>query len=407
MLERHAPAKAATPADGPVDAPTSAPTAVPANGPLTEPPAVHSDSLFDHERARAGAANPFGVPGPPFSRSSAFHRGFFAALGVLLAVALGLAVREVSSVLILVLVAIFLAVGLNPIVELLIRRGMRPHWARVVVALLMVAIIAVVTTVLVTVIENQITSFSDDLPHLISDLRKNRTIARLDNHYHFLTQLQDGIQDPHLLRRVFGGAFNIGLSVLGAVVNTVVVVVMTLYFLAALPQVKRAAYSLAPASRRGRVAQLGDEILRRVGGYVIGAVLVALLAGTVTLVLLFGVGLGQYAVPLALLVAMLDLVPLVGSILGAATVTIVGFANSVHIGIIVLIVYVVYEPLEGYVIYPRVMRSTVDVPEIVTIVAVLLGGALGGVVGALLALPTAAAVLLIVREVWVRRQDTS
>lgn len=402
MLERHAPSKEAPPAaDLPVEAAPAAPP------PARAPAPARKDSLFEHARADADAAHKFGVPGPPFSRSSAFYRGFLAALGVLLALALGLAVREVSSVLILIVVSIFLAVGLNPIIELLIRRGMRRHWAVVVVALLMVGVIAVVTTVLVSVVENQIASFAEDLPHLISDLRKNRTIAKFDNHYHFLTQLQDGVQDPHLLRRVFGGATNIGLSVLGAVVNTVVIIVMTLYFLAALPQVKRAAYSLAPASRRARVAQLGDEILRRVGGYVIGAVLVAMLAGTVTLVLLFGVGLGQYALPLALAVAMLDLVPLVGSILGAATVTVVGFANSVHIGIIVLIVYLIYEPLEGYVIYPRVMRSTVDVPEIVTIVAVLLGGALGGVVGALLALPTAAAVLLIVREVWVRRQDTA
>ncbi|TAM92703.1 MAG: AI-2E family transporter [Jatrophihabitans sp.] len=363
------------------------------------------ESLFEAAPGGRDRDNPFGQPGPPLSRAGAFYRGFFTAIGVLVALVLGLAVREVASVLVLVLVAVFLAVGLNPIVELLIRRGVRRHWAVLLVSLLVVGVIAVVATVLVTVIQNQISSFVDDLPHLVGDLRRNRTIDRLDQHYHFLKQLEDGLSDPNLLHRVFGGAFNIGLSVLGALVNTVVIVVMTVYFLAALPQVKRAAYSLAPASRRGRVAQLGDEVLRRVGGYVIGAVLVAMLAGTVTLVLMFSVGLGEYAVPLALLVALLDLVPLVGSLLGAATVTVVGFATSVHVGIIVFVVYLLYEPTEGYVIYPRVMRSTVDVPEIVTIVAVLLGGALAGVVGALLALPTAAAVLLLVREVWVRRQD--
>ena len=118
-------------------------------------------------------------------------------------------------------------------------------------------------------------------------------------------------------------------------------------------------------------------------------------------------GLGQYALPLAVMVALLDLVPLVGSITGASLVCIVGLANSLTIGIACIVFYLVYETLEGYVIYPRVMRSSVDVPEYVTIIAVLVGGALGGVVGALLALPIGAGALLIVQEVWVRRQDVS
>ena len=181
--------------------------------------------------------------------------------------------------------------------------------------------------------------------------------------------------------------------------------VLTLYFLAALPQLKRAMYSLAPASRRQRVGELGDEILRRTGRFVIGSVLVALLAGSVTFVFLLVVGLGTYALPLALFVALLDLVPLVGSLTGATLVTIVCIANSLDVGIAAAVFYLLYEPLEGYVIYPRVMRSSVDVPEYVTVIAVLAGGTLIGVIGALLALPIAAALLLLTREVWVRRQD--
>ena len=134
----------------------------------------------------------------------------------------------------------------------------------------------------------------------------------------------------------------------------------------------------------------------------------AILAGSVIVgIFLFIVGLGKYALPLALLVALLDLVPLVGSITGAAVVTIVGLANSLGIGLACIVFYLIYETLEGYVIYPRVMRSSIDVPEYVTVVAVLLGGAIQGVLGALLALPMAAALLLIVREVWVRRQDVT
>jgi predicted PurR-regulated permease PerM len=134
---------------------------------------------------------------------------------------------------------------------------------------------------------------------------------------------------------------------------------------------------------------------------------VALLAGTVSFVFLLSAGLSAYALPLAMLVALLDLVPLVGSILGASIVVMVGFAHSAGLGIVCVIFYVIYETIEGYVIYPRVMRSSVDVPEYLTIVAVLLGGAVAGIIGALLALPMAAAVLLLIREVWVRRQDAS
>ena len=147
--------------------------------------------------------------------------------------------------------------------------------------------------------------------------------------------------------------------------------------------------------------------MHRTGRYVIGAFAVASIAGTVTLVFLLIVGNGRFALPLALLVALLDLVPLVGSLAGATLVTLVCFATSIQVGIAAAIFYVCYELLEGYVIYPRVMRSSVDVPEYVTIIAVLVGGTLDGIVGALLSLPIAAAALYLTREVWIRRQDVS
>jgi predicted PurR-regulated permease PerM len=349
----------------------------------------------------------YGPPGPRLSTDAPFYRGFLGALGVLLALVLGWALREVQSVLVLVLVSVFLSVGLNPLVEAMIRRGLRRGWAVLVVAVGGLGVLALVIYVLIGAVGSQISSLVNDAPHLIHDLRQHKSISHLDQRYHFLSAIETKLHDPKLLEKTFGGVFDIGLSVLGALLNTVLIVVMTIYFLAALPMLKRTGYSLVPASRRGRVASLGDEMLHRVGGYVIGAVLVALLAGTVTAVLTLSVGLGHYALPLALFVALLDLVPLVGSVTGAAAVTLIGFATSLHVGLICAIVYLIYEPLEGYVIYPRVMRSSVDVPEILTIVAVLLGGSLGGVVGALVALPIAAMIQLLTKEVWIRRQDTA
>lgn len=346
-----------------------------------------------------------GTPGPPLSRDAPFYRGFFWTLGALAALLLAVAVREAASVLVLVVVGAFLAIGLEPVVGLLGRRGLRRPFALLVIAVGAVVVLGTAVYVLGSAVRNQAASLVDNAPDLLHDLRRNHTIAKLDSKYHILTAIQNQITSPDLTHRALGGAFGFGVGLFNALANIVVVFVLTAYFLAALPRLKHAAYSLAPASRRARVGALGDEILYRVGRYVSGAVAVALVAGTVTAIFCVSAGLGAYALPLAILVALLDLVPLVGGILGAASVCLVGFAMSLPLGITCVVFYVIYEMIEGYVIYPRVMRSSVDVPEYATVIAVLVGGAVGGIVGALLALPVAAAVLLLVREVWVRRQD--
>jgi predicted PurR-regulated permease PerM len=368
----------------------------PYRGPVTE-----ADGIKAPEPAR------YGVPGPPLSRQAPFYRGFFGALGVLGAVGVGYAVREAASVLTLVLISVFLAVGMNPLVDFGVRRGLRRAWAVLIIAVLFLGALTAFVIVVGGVLRTQVTSFIDNAPGLLEDLRRNRTIAHLDAKYHVIAALEKKIEDPDFATDTFSGVFQAGLAAINAVVGLVVVFVLTLYFLGNLPQLTRVAYSLTPASRRERVTKLGDEIIHRVGRFVIGSAVVAFLAGTVTLIFLFCVGLGEYALPLALLVALFDLVPLVGALIGAASVCVVGFATSSSIGIACVVFYLIYEGLEGYVIYPRVMRSSVDVPEYVTIVAVLVGGAVAGIVGALLALPIGAALLLLVREVWVRRQEVS
>jgi predicted PurR-regulated permease PerM len=104
-------------------------------------------------------------------------------------------------------------------------------------------------------------------------------------------------------------------------------------------------------------------------------------------------------------VAILDVIPMIGATLGAIIVILIGFATSPAVGLACLIFYIVYQQFENYVIYPKVMSRSVDVPGSVTVIAALIGAALLGVVGALLAIPTAAAILLLVREVFVKRQD--
>ncbi len=159
-----------------------------------------------------------------------------------------------------------------------------------------------------------------------------------------------------------------------------------------------------PASRRDRVRTLGDEITRRVGGYVIGQIAVASTNAICTYILLRILGL-PYPEALAVLVGFLGLIPMVGATLGAIVVVLVALFSSVTTAIVAAIYYVIYQQIENYVIAPRVMKRTIAVPGAVTVIAALAGGSLLGVIGALMAIPTAAGLILIYQEVLVPRQE--
>jgi predicted PurR-regulated permease PerM len=243
-------------------------------------------------------------------------------------------------------------------------------------------------------------------PDLVQQLKDNALVNSLNRRFDILDQVAQQVQSGGIGGQLAGGVLDVGLAVLGALANTLIVVILTLYFLASLPRMKQTAYRLVPASRRPRVESLTEEILRGVGGYVSGAFVVAVIAGLSSLVFLFVVGLGQYAVALAFLVLLFDLIPLIGATIGAVIVSLIGLAQDPVIGLACIVFYVVYQQVENYVIYPRVMSNAAAVPGVVTVVAVLAGATLLGVIGALLAIPTAAGLLLLTREVVIRRQDT-
>jgi predicted PurR-regulated permease PerM len=356
------------------------------------------------ESAAEVAASPYGEPGPPLEHTP-FYVGLLGGLGIAVAYWLATRFLEIGSVLILVVVAMFLAAGLNPIVESFMARGLKRPWALLVVISGVLLAIALFIIAIVPVVTDQVTTITDNAPAWLDQLTHNKQFRDLDEQYDIVAKAKDYIESGDLAKTVFGGALNVGLKVLSLLGNVFVVVVLTLYFLASLPTMKNAMYKLAPASRRDRVSKLGDQIVRSVGGYVSGAFVVALLAGVSTLVFLVVIGLGEYAVALALVVAILDVIPMIGATLGAIIVCAIAFATDVKSGVIAVIFYVAYQQIENYIVYPRVMSRSVEIPGSLTVIAALVGAALLGVVGALLAIPTAAAVLLIVREVWVKRQD--
>ncbi|QIX27409.1 AI-2E family transporter [Nocardioides sp. JQ2195] len=364
----------------------------------TEHPEEGVDSAPDHHD------DGLGQPGPPINHSP-YYIGFFGGLGALTAFWLGQQVLSISGVLVLIVVSMFLAAGLNPLVEWLIRRGLPRSVSVIAVIVLVLGALALFLSAIVPVITEQVAALTKNAPGWLDMLLENKRVQEWNADYDLIGKAKEYIEDGDLAQKAFGGVLGFGVAVLSALANTFIVVVLTLYFLASLPATKKAIYQLAPASRRPRVTALGDEVLRGIGGYVSGAFVVAVCAGLTSLVFLFVVGLGEYAVALAFVVALLDVIPMIGATIGAVIVTLIGFATDPKIGVACLIFYVVYQQVENYAIYPKVMSRSVDIPGAVIVIAALVGGGLMGVLGALMAVPTAAAILLLTREVFIRRQD--
>lgn len=350
-----------------------------------------------------------GEPGGPLSHGP-YYLGLVGGLGLLTAYWIGTQVQAIGSILVLIVVALFLAAGLTPSVEFF--RGLRvrgrsmPRWAAVLTVIsLVVGTLALFVVAIVPVITDQVAAITRSAPGWLDELQGNVVLHDWNEKYDLINKVQAYVEKGDFASNVFGGVLGFGIAVLSLLGNAFIVIVLTLYFLAGLEGTKSALWRLAPASRRPRVKALGDEVFRGVGGYVSGAFVVALCAGFSSLLFLFVVGLGEYAVALAFTVALLDVIPMIGATLGAAVVCAIGFATDPKTGIACVIFYLIYQQLENYVIYPKVMSRSVDVPGSVTVIAALVGAALLGVVGALLAIPTAAAILLLVREVFVKRQD--
>ena len=330
--------------------------------------------------------------------------GFLYTVGGLLAFFLAEQLLRVGSVVLLVVVSMFIAVGLDPAVQWLQRRGLGRSGAVLAVIAAVLAALVLFFVALVPVISDQVTTIVDRAPGWFEQLQRNRRIQQLDDRFDVISKAQEFVTSGQWTSSLFGGVVGFGVAVLGFLLNTFLVTVLVLYFLASLGRTKQALYGLAPASRRARVTDLGERILDSIGGYVSGAFIVAMAAGISSLIFLFAVGLGEYALALAAVVALLDVIPMIGATIGAVIVTAIGFATDPKIGLFCLIFYVIYQQVENYVIYPRVMQRSVDVPGSVIVIAALVGAGLLGVVGALLAIPTAAAVLLLVREVFLPKQ---
>jgi predicted PurR-regulated permease PerM len=351
----------------------------------------------------ADTADPgrFGEPGRPLRRNP-FLIGFTGGLGLLLAYAAFLAVRNAASMLVLIFIALFLAIGLNPAVVRLRSWGLPHGLAVATVALTVVLLLCGGIFALVPPVMTQSGQFIEHLPRYVDELRRNETINELIERYDVMKRVQSAA-NAQTIGRALGGVFGGARLVFGTIFNVLTVLVLTIYFMATFDRIKDLGYGLVPASRRDRVRLIGDEILTKVGAYMVGALAIAVLAGASTFVFALIVGLA-YPFALAVVVAVCDLIPQIGATIGAVIVSVVGFATDLPVGIACVIFFIVYQQVENYLIYPKVMRRSVEVSDVAAIVGALLGVALFGVLGALVAIPAVAALQLILREVVLPRQ---
>jgi predicted PurR-regulated permease PerM len=378
--------------EDPSETTTSADRDLPSNV-LILPSNVESELLPSDES--------LGALGRPFDHRAPFFIGFTAAFGVAVAYVIARGIADITTVLVIIGLALFIAIGLNPILEFLTEHGMKRGLAVGIVILTFVLVIAGFVLAAVSPIDHEVSTLVKNYPKYKANLIAGKGWAgKLAVKLHLTSYLKGNSK----IKISAGGVLGAGKEVLSLGVATISVAALTIYFLIALPGVKRLWLSLIPRSRRERTALLTEEVFDRVGGFMLGNLLTSLISGLLTYVwlLIFGV---PDALLLALLVAVLDLIPMVGSTVGGIIVTLVALSKGIAIGVATLAFYIVYRYVEDYLINPRVMKHTVKVTPGLTIIATLIGGTLLGLIGALVAIPVAATIHLLLDEVAIPRQN--
>ncbi|MFC5503605.1 AI-2E family transporter [Lysinimonas soli] len=346
---------------------------------------------------------------------NAFRVGLFGGLGVLVAVAIGTGVGTLATILTYVGAALFLALGIDPAVSFL-QRHKFPRWAAIVTVLVAIlAVFAGLVLAVIPVIIDQVNNLISSVPDVIKAIQRDNTIQKWwDGSIPWLkfsdalTQVQDFLTKN--IGNITGGLFSTVFTIATGVFGVIIVLILTLYFVASLSSIKRGLYQLVPATKRDKFIDIAEQISKSVGRYVIGQGALGLCNGILSFIffsvlLLFGVNVKYYAL-LAFIAFLFSLVPLVGTITGSVIISLlVLLFNGWPTVILPIIYYVIYMQVEAYVLSPNIMNRAVRVPGVVVVIAALAGGTLLGVLGALVAIPVAAAVLLIIKQVVVPRQN--
>ena len=339
---------------------------------------------------------------------NAFRVGLIGTLGVGLGVLILTSIVSLATIITYIGAALFLALGIEPLISFLERRKF-PRWLALVVTLVVIvgafvgliwAIVPIAVDQASQLVQNAITWVNNGSAEkwFLSLQHQFPTIVNQQNIDAVTEWLQKNLPD------ITSKVLQTGIGIVQGAFGVIIVVILTIYFTASLPSIKRAAYQLVPASRRSRFADLGDQITDSVGKYVGGQVSLALVNGVLSAIFLSIIG-AKFAILLAVVAFALSLIPLVGTITGSVIIVLTCLISGPPTAITALIYYLIYMQVEAYVLSPNIMNRAVSVPGAVVVIAALAGGSLLGILGALVAIPIAASIMLIIKQVLIPRQN--
>jgi predicted PurR-regulated permease PerM len=329
-------------------------------------------------------------------------------LGVTIAVAVVLEVVWISrEVITWVLVSLFLALALDPFVSWIERRGRVGRGAAIALAYLIVALFVVaIGLTFIPKLVDEVNGFVQALPDYVHDLTHGRgRLGFLERKYHVVEKVREQVQKGGATRvlGLSGAAIAVTKSVLTIIAATVTIIFLTFFMLLEGRAWVDRFYGLLPEQVQPRWRRVGQDVYRTVGGYVTGNLLISLIAGVSVTIVLLVMGV-PYAVALGLLVAVLDLIPLAGATIAGIIVVGVSFLHSIPAGIVLAVFVIVYQQIENHFLQPVIYGRTVQLSPLVVLIAVLIGAALAGILGALAAIPVAGTIQVIVRDFLAHRR---
>jgi predicted PurR-regulated permease PerM len=342
-----------------------------------------------------------------------FRWGFLVTIGALVAIALATTLASLSTVLISIGVALFIALALDPVVRWLQRHGLSRGISILIVFLAFALIFGGLLSWLIPVAITQIVELAGAFPSYFESLQTAEWYIRLEEYLGqgkdvysgMLDQAAAWLANPANLLTLGGGAVAVGTGAVNALSGSLIVLVLTLYFLASLNAMKKALYSLVPAHGRARFTALTEQITESVGSYVGGMVILAACNALFAFLLLTFLGV-PFAPLLGFVALLITMIPMIGPFLFLITATIIAlFTSPWTTALIFALVYFAYMEVEAYVLTPKVMNRAVNVPGALVLIGAMVGASLLGLLGALVAVPITASILIVVRQVVIPRQD--
>lgn len=337
------------------------------------------------------------------------RRGFLLTLGGLAAILLGIALTNIATVIIYIALAMFASLGLDPVLKWFERHHVKRVWAIVIVFFIFGVLAVGLLWLVVPTLIDQLGEFFSGIPATITNFESSDFYHWLEGFFGeglttLINDIQSFLTNPSNIAAISGGILKVGAGIATALSGGLIIIVLTLYFVASLPAIKESMVQFAPARNRPKVRDMTNQITDSIGGYLMGMVILAFFNSIVAFLLHLFLGL-PFPLLMGVLAFCITIIPLVGPVLYWITASILALFTSPVAALIFAICYLIYIQIEAYVITPRVMSKAISIPGSLVVIGALIGGTLLGLLGALIGVPVTASILLIIKQVFLPKQD--